>query len=293
MRPEQNDVIVYMPTLHRQFLPQGLPPMVLPVWPGLPARLKGRPEGWYDMPFPYSPTEAAACLTDLSRLDDAGLAAFSAATPAVRRVARLEEEERADMRRFARSGELRRQPSEEEQEAETRRWAQRFLLLGWLQEEHVLEMGQLTERYRAGAHKLASHLDGAPGDGKAAPAGETFSDLLSMMRDLIPEDPASLLPSWRFMLEMLSILLPPEAVACTADGRVLAVLNESGLHARPLDEGVRARLPRGWADPEGFAASYVEEPVWRLLGQKSPQAERPWLDRKQVVILLQETVRCP
>ncbi len=277
MHKESSAPLVYVPLLHRQLLPEGLPEGVRPLWPGLPSRMKEKDaDGWCDIPLPYSPAEAASCLNDLSRLDDAGLAAL-AATPAARQVAEKDVEEREALRRFARDGQV--PDSSESALLETRRWAQRFLLLGWMQEEHVLEMDRLAERYRAGAHRLAQQLGVPGGEGQAE---EAFSGLAAVMRDLIPEDRTSLLPSWRFMLEMFGILLPPEAVACTADARMIAALREMGIEERPL-ESLRGRLPEAW-DTAG--ATWMEAPLWRLLGQTSPQTARPWLDRRQVVILL-------
>lgn len=277
MHKESSAPLVYVPLLHRQLLPDGLPEGVRPLWPGLPSRMKEKDvDGWCDVPLPYSPAEAASCLNDLSRLDDAGLAAL-AATPAARQVAEREAGEREALRRFARDGQT--PEGGEGVTLETRRWAQRFLLLGWLQEEHVLEMDRLAERYRAGAQRLAEELGGAGGEGQA---DEAFSGLAAVMRDLIPEDRTQMLPSWRFMLEMFALLLPPEAVACTADARMIAALREAGIEERPLED-LRGRLPGAWGALE---ATWVEEPLWKLLGQTSPQPGRPWLDRRQVVILL-------
>lgn len=277
MHKDSSASLVYVPTLHPQLLPSGIPARIRLVWPGLPARMKGKDvEGWWDIPLPYSPAEAASCLNDLSRLDDAGLASL-AATPAARQDAGKDLAEREALRRFARDGGV--PDGGESALLETRRWAQRFLLLGWLQEEHVLEMDRLAERYRAGAQRLAEQL-GVPGGEEQA--AEAFSGLAAVMRDLIPEDRTSLLPSWRFMLELFGILLPPDAVACTADTRMIAALREAGLEERPL-EALRGRVPGVEEIP---ATAWVEEALWRLLGQASPQPDRPWLDRRQVVILL-------
>lgn len=278
MHKESFGPLLYVPFLHRELLPSDLPACVRPVWPGLPARMKGKDgDGWREIPLPYSPAEAASCLADLSHLDDAGLASL-AATPAVRQAAGKELREREALRRFARSGDV---SGGENDEEEARRWAQRFLLLGWLQEEHVLEMDQLAKRYRAGAKRLAEQLDESCGEGQGA---EAFSGLAAVMRDLIPEDRTALLPSWRFMLELFGILLPPDAVACTADTRIIAALNEAGIKGQPL-EALRGRLPETWNALEAGAA-WVEEPLWRLLGVSS-QPDRPWLDRRLVMILLQ------
>ena len=167
-----------------------------------------------------------------------------------------------------------------------RRWAQRFLLLGWLQEERVLEMEQLSARYRAGAEKLAAHL--GTRDTEREPADEDadmLSGLLGMMRDLVPEDPATLLPSWCFILDLLAVLLPEGTIACTADQRMAKAFAEAGICQESLSPALLARLPEGWHVPEGYAVTYGEEPMWKLIGKKAPQSDRPWLDRRQLVIL--------
>ena len=278
MQKESNDSLVYVPTMHREFFPKGLPECVRPVWPGLPDGRDGKrnPEEWYAMALPYTSREAAACLADLAQLDEAGLAALSEAAATFQDRERRAQQERRDLKRFAATGELRDADGPSSAEAPGR-WAQRFLLLGWLQEERVLEMERLAARYRTGAARLASHL----GDEEE----DVFSGLLGMMRELVPDNPALLLPSWRFMLDLLAILLPEDCVLCTADARMGGALVENGLCREPLSPEVSARLPQGWRAPEGWRVTCGEEPLWKLIGKKDRQPDRPWLDRRQLVIL--------
>ena len=125
-------------------------------------------------------------------------------------------------------------------------------------------------------------------DEKNQPAdedAEMLSGLLGMMRDLVPEDPATLLPSWCFILDLLAVLLPEGTIACTADQRMAKAFAEAGICQESLPPALLARLPEGWHAPEGYAVTYGEEPMWKLIGKKAPQSDRPWLDRRQLVIL--------
>ena len=54
---------------------------------------------------------------------------------------------------------------------------------------------------------------------------------------------------------------------------------EAGICQESLSPALLARLP------EGYAVTYGEEPMWKLIGKKAPQSARPWLDRRQLVIL--------
>ena len=112
-----------------------------------------------------------------------------------------------------------------------------------------------------------------------------LSGLLGMMRDLVPEDPATLLPSWCFILYLLAVLLPEGTIACTADQRMAKAFAEAGICQESLPPALLARLPEGWHAPEGYAVTYGEEPMWKLIGKKAPQSDRPWLDIRQLVIL--------
>lgn len=161
-------------------------------------------------------------MAELARLDENGIADLSVSTPAMQAVFRREITEREDLARFAVPAKLRKgQPALHKDLVEksccvgpsiTFCWAgfRRNGFWIWTGWPHGTGMG---------ARKLASHL-GADDEEETA----IHAELLAAMTDLVPEDPAALLPSWRFMLELLSILLPPEAVFCTADDRMAGAL---------------------------------------------------------------------
>ena len=147
MQKESDDSIVYVPTMHREFFPEGFWGCVKPLWPGLSSRYWGQrnPDAWHKISLPYTPTEAAACLAELTQLDEAGIAALSDTMASSRSTAQKVSQERDDLKCFAKTGECREAGKDTVSTEDMRRWAQRFLLLGWLQEERVLEMEQLRE----------------------------------------------------------------------------------------------------------------------------------------------------
>lgn len=288
MQKESDDSLVYVPTMHREFFPEGFSDALRPLWPGLPNRYWGQhnPDAWHKISLPYTPAEAAACLAELAQLDEAGIASLSDTVAPSRIAAHRLSQERHDLKLFAETGECREAEKDTASAEDMRRWAQRFLLLGWLQEERVMEMEQLSARYRAGAEKLAGHLGGQGASEESfGEDAEMLSGLFGMMHDLVPEDLTTLLPSWRFILDLLAILLPDGAVACTADQRMAKAFAEAGLCREPLSPAITARLPEGWHAPAGYAVTCGEEPMWKLIGKKMPQPDRPWLDRRQLMIL--------
>ncbi len=74
-------------------------------------------------------------------------------------------------------------------------------------------------------------------------------------------------------------------MVCTADQRMAKAFAEAGICQDPVSPSLLARLPEGWHAPAGYAVTYGEEPMWKLIGKKAPQSDRPWLDRRQLVIL--------
>ena len=96
MQKESDDSIVYVPTMHREFFPEGFSGCVKPLWPGLSSRYWGQrnPDAWHKISLPYTPTEAAACLAELTQLDEAGIAALSDTVASSRSTAQKVSQER-------------------------------------------------------------------------------------------------------------------------------------------------------------------------------------------------------
>ena len=105
MQKESDDSIVYVPTMHREFFPEGFSGCVKPLWPGLSSRYWGQrnPDAWHKISLPYTPTEAAACLAELTQLDEAGIAALSDTVASSRSTAEKVSQERDDLKCFAKT----------------------------------------------------------------------------------------------------------------------------------------------------------------------------------------------
>lgn len=54
MQKESDDSIVYVPTMHREFFPEGFSGCVKPLWPGLSSRYWGQrnPDAWHKISLP-------------------------------------------------------------------------------------------------------------------------------------------------------------------------------------------------------------------------------------------------
>lgn len=246
---------VYIPLLHRELMPP-LPPEVLSFWPGLP--LAAPSATLFLAACPHSPAEAAQCLRDWRSLDAEGLRA-SAQRPGPPET--LSRAEQGALARFA-TGQGDGLPHMPD-----RALAQRRLLMAWLQEEHVLEIRALAERCRTGAERLAGRL-GEDGGEAALPDPANAGALA--------EDAASLLPSWRFVLENMALFLPEGVVLCTADPRMAADLAEAGLCAAEQD-GLSARCAR--------PVRGERLPLWRALGRVRSDPSIPWLDKEALFLV--------
>ncbi len=253
--------LIYIPTLHRELVPPGLPEGISTCWPGLPLPDSER-EGTFCPDFVWSPVEAAACLEDLKRLEpEAARAALALEADMQGRKRRTEME---DLDVFA--GRIAADDSCVPRESRIR--AQRLLLTAWLQEDRVRDMKELAERYARSAAALAEMLDDGTGGGE---------------REAPVVDAAALLPSWRFVLEQLALFLPPDAVLCSADPAVRDALNEAGLClAEPVPEDLEL-LPPAWR--QGIALRAERVSLRRLLGRTGSASGRPWLDRVFLTIL--------
>lgn len=132
MQKESDDSIVYVPTMHREFFPEGFSGCVKPLWPGLSSRYWGQrnPDAWHKISLPYTPTEAAACLAELTQLDEAGIAALSDTMASSRSTAQKVSQERDDLKCFAKTGECREAGKDTVSTEDMRRWAQRFHFAG-------------------------------------------------------------------------------------------------------------------------------------------------------------------
>lgn len=309
MPPIPPRLVVYVPLMHPELLPLGLPDGLSVLWPGLspashPFPRNSRVAVWRPA-MPYSPAEAEACLTDFEALgrDMLGgtpVRAASAARPvAARAFAPAEAEALA---RFAgqkgrgaaspvgpgAEGGLSDPPDPADRE-EVKRRAHRLLLLAWLQEERVRDMGGLWRRYHAGSAALAREL-----------CPEEIGGTVPGARELVPEesmDPGGaepiphevpdlrgMLPPWRFVLEHMAFFLPEDAALFTADSRLL---HEAALAPCPAGEASAAAFLRACGEGVRRRLHVARASLWRLLGLPGPQAGKPWLDGARFVLMYQ------
>lgn len=313
MPPVPPRLIVYVPLMHVELLPPGLPEGLSVLWPGLsasrPVPRDSRVAVWRpDMP--YAPTEAEACLADFEALgrDMLGGSPVRAAG-ALRGAARpgVAPEEAAALAHFAGQGgrlpgvsDLSGFPDLSDRE-EAKRRAQRLLLLAWLQEERVSEMSALVRRYHAGSSALARELcreetggtapdesTGArPGARGLLPEAERmdFDSAEPIAREL--EDVRDLLPPWRFVLEQVACFLPEDAALFTADPRLLreVVLREGELGPACGESTAAWPLLRLWGEAVCRRLHVGRAPLWRLLGYSGPREGKPWLDEPRFVLM--------
>ena len=309
-------LIVYVPLMHPELLPSGLPEGLSVLWPGLPTSSRSFPRGGrvaaWRPPMPYSPAEAAACLADLEALgrdmlDGAPVHAAGAARPTAG--GGFASGEALALNRFA--GQGRQSPVSApsalpvaadagdsgscETESERRR-AQRLLLLAWLQEERVRDMDGLWNRYHAGSAALAGALCADREGGIPAESESFSSDFAPGAESAGGDAPAgarAFLPPWRFVLEQMAYFLPEGAALFTADPRLL---REAAFASSPTAEEGGAAWPDldewnergGWDESVRRRLRIGRAPLWRLLGLPGPQAGKPRLDAARLVIMLHQ-----
>lgn len=137
--------------------------------------------------------------------------------------------------------------------------AQRFLLMLWAQEERILALRSLNERYANGAQHLSALL-ADPDDELPSPT--------PLCDD--PEE-ARLLPPWRFVLRELKYFLPSEAILGVADVAMAQDLAETG-QLRPLTADEQALLP-GTVQGQQFQGARMS--ISELLAEKKTETDAP------------------
>ena len=163
--------------------------------------------------------------------------------------------------------------------------AQRRLLMIWMQEDEVMAIRSLLADYRHGMRQLSAAL-GERDQLQSAEAAPDLPHEVELLAELaeaeasddlpptedtgfLPDDTGSLLPAWTFVLDAMAPFLPPDAVLCTADGRVAMALDAWGVE--------RVRLIPATATAQ--AVSVARLPLWQLAGKHGPAEDAPWLNR--------------
>ncbi|MEG2140445.1 MAG: hypothetical protein RRY20_06635, partial [Bilophila sp.] len=87
-------------------------------------------------------------------------------------------------------------------------------------------------------------------------------------------------PSWRFMLDLLAVLVPADRPLFTADERMVCALAQAGLCQEPLSEALRTQLALDEASARFF--TYGNLPLWQVLGK---EPDKPWHDTPRLLVV--------
>lgn len=253
-----------------------------PAWPGALRLWPGLPEcpdtGWHcPEDYPFTPREAAACLSDLRQLSRTALsglpvgAAAAGNARAARQAAEMAllknlrglspgEEQKAKRAEAARRARLEREQ------------AQKALLWFWLQEEYLAELAELSCRCAEKAKNLTAALGVEEDD--AAPAAPASATGLPLDQGLVPP--------WRAAAANAAYFLPAD-VALAVEGPMRAALLEM-LQFTPAPHWAEFLGCSLDAAGEGMTILEARAPLWRVLGrapcvsESDPwAAERVWL----------------
>lgn len=292
-------LLFYLPSLHREIVPAGVPGDVLFFPSGLPEKKAAVADG-SEAPLqseilaavknalPLKENEAFSLLGEMLGMGDVGagagflrqLHASHAGT-----AGRFKEEgapgEFADLAFFSATGNVPDKTPPPSPVAGFRQWSagvrrqdglppavrqaladcQKVLLLVWWREKKLLEVVGLEQRFLAAEKALSAALaDGAATGPEPSAAA--------------PED--SGVP-WRAVMDAALPFLPDEAAVFTADEAMALDLRDAGMLG-PLPEDSAGMLP-GWPQELVSGLLHAELPAWRLVGRRGPLDERPWLER--------------
>ncbi len=290
MSSVSSDLVVYIPLMHEELLPPGLPEglsLFCPGCSGMPgsSSVKGQKQWRPDMP--YSSKEVRACLADMEMLGWDMLSGNPVQTMAASflpsKKVFTQEEARA-LKGFSKnvSGITSKQneaafshelfSTDVESSVSTishsaRCRAQRLLLLAWLQEERVRDMEVLLEKCQSCATTL----------------NETMGTDERFTRLGLEADPRRFLPDWRFVLEQMALFLPENASLFTGDPRLLAEMKADCDNA--TFEVDTDRLFPQWDRSILQRLHVVRLPLWHFLGLTGPQQGKPWLDATHFILM--------
>ncbi len=202
-------LVIALPHLHPALVEEDaralglhVPEGIHTLWPGLP----GKPDNAYAPVLPWSAAQAAACLADFeqSARDGArGLAltplAAQSLLPSDAVLSPAEQDALARLAEHAPSSSRETSPATPSVVRQKQEYAQRALLLAWLQEQQALELAELTRSVA----RQQSRLAGLLGDGFPAPSPHISNRA---------ERPTA--TAWRAVLEAAVTLLDREIQEC-------------------------------------------------------------------------------
>jgi hypothetical protein len=253
----------------------------LRLWPGLPdVPGQGRfcPEN-----YPFSPREAAACLSDLLQMGEAALSGLSvgAAATGNARVARrnsemalLEELGRSDGdAEAARAAEAARREFIERQQA------QKVLIWAWQQEERLKDMAGIAEQFSQSAGGLAAVLGAEPDDDMGGSTEALTGDLVRIGSPIALD--TGLVPPWRLVAAHALYFLPPEAAIAVEGSMREDILDIFDFTPAPQWAWALGETGAADAASAGIEVLEARAPGWKLLGRTRPTGQAP-LDAERV-----------
>ncbi|MDR2503667.1 MAG: hypothetical protein LBD82_04695 [Deltaproteobacteria bacterium] len=270
--------IVYIPTLHAELAPAGLPCETLFLRPGLPLPSGGEERGVF-LPdnLPWGPDQADSVLRELLALGsvlnrDAPQEPVRThfLKPLRQGVETLPAEERAYLENFAHSGQVGTDKNILTRQGTARgrmglQEAQKTLLLAWEHEENILALNALERVLEEKQARLHGYL----GEGERE---ESVS---------APEHHAPAY-SWRAVLGAMGAFLPTGALLLSAHTDLCAELREQG-SLRPLPEELRASL-NAWPDYFTAGLGLAVTPLRTLAHMRDADGSRPWLDEPRTIL---------
>lgn len=290
--------VYYLPAMRRSSAPGNVPAEVLFFADLLEKRLPGQNapgaaevDGAYA--FPFSPAEGRVIVRDMLAMGGelgADLRGAFAVDARQQPVYKIDPAEEADLAAFAQSGEVpEKEPGngpgtapgkghkglDAEHLAVALQSAQKVLLLAGAREEAMHDALGLEEQLRGANDALVQSL------GEGLEDDETLSGPLHWA---LAESSQPEAADWRTLVEAAFAFMPVSALALTTDEIMAAELAEQGLLGE-VPASCRAAYAEFFSQG-AHGAAWLELPGWRITGRTALPADKPWLARNRMLLVL-------
>lgn len=278
-------IIVHVPGMHPELLPEHLPAGVRCFDPGLatPAGGGAGPDGRFHAPLnlPLTPRQARQWVKDIlayglqfERPGDLAATAAASLSEAHILPDTMRKGEASDLQAFIASGVAPTAPEPVDTAGTRLLQAQMTLLLAWNLEERFLELGGLNRRLADSSRRF----DQAIGPG-AEEASEEETLAVSPVTEGLEVPLYADAAAGQRVLEAMLAFLERDILLCTTDPTLIQAWQESG-----IETVAAAELPESLAGVGGVRL--LRAPAWRLCGHAQPPVDKPWLDAEFRVALL-------
>jgi hypothetical protein len=277
-------IIVHVPGMHPELLPEHLPVGVRCFDPGLAPPATG-----FHTPgnLPLTPRQARQWVSDIlayglqfQRPGDLAATAAASLSEAHILPDTMRKGESSDLQAFIASGAAPPVPEPVDSAGNRLLQAQMTLLLAWNLEERFLELGGLNRQLADSSRRF----DQAIGPG-AEEAPEEESLAVSPVTEGLEGPLYADASAGQQVLEPMLAFLERDVLLCSTDPALIQGWLESGIEAVAA-----AELPDSLAGIDGVRL--LRAPGWRLCGHGQPRSDKPWLDAEFRVVLL-DTPRNP